>query len=420
MRRPVGFTIVACLAAMSHSPARAEQADADERQWVGLTRLIDYQVDGMTVRLRLASAVGSGDATSRVLSLGFPLPSVVRIRADEPGDFAANGAFAHPVKAVDQAGRAVRITIGDAADQAASVMVDRDPLRVTVLSHTGRELVRLTEIAFDGRSGAKVPPEGWRIRFPAGRGEAFYGFGERFNAVNQRGQTVRLWGADAGMGSFLGIRATAYKNIPFFLSSRRYAMFWDSSYRLTCDMGDARSDQACIVADGPILDLYIACHHDPKASLTWLSDLTGKPLLPPKWAFAPWMGREAGAWQRADPKRNHIAEMLHVVGRFEKLDIPHSAIYAEGPGSGDRRLYAGLEGKGIRVLSWHSPTPDHWSNVKKGVNKRKRFERVLLRRKDGSVFIVPRGCFRQGHPYFDFTHPGTIDAVREEFRELTL
>ena len=47
-----------------------------------------------------------------------------------------------------------------------------------------------------------------------------------------------------------------------------------------------------------------------------------------------------------------VDEMIGVMQRFAELDIPHSAIYAEGDGSADARLFAALEPMNIRVLSW--------------------------------------------------------------------
>jgi alpha-D-xyloside xylohydrolase len=80
-------------------------------------------------------------------------------------------------------------------------------------------------------------------------------------------------------------------------------------------------------------------------------------------------------------------------------------------------LYEGLGESGIRVLGWHSPTPDHWANVKSRGNKIEQFKPALLHTQDGSVFFVPKARFLQGKPYFDFTHPQTVEYVREEFRE---
>jgi len=404
-----------CLVVTSAATAWAGQNAGPDRRWVRLDRLVGHQVADRVVQLTCATR---DDRSECVLSLGFPQRQVVRVHASQQGDFAGNGAFRDQIQVVGGPGQDLRLQPRAAREATVSVVVHRSPFGLSVIGPSGKVLWRTAEIALDARAKAGASPKGWRVRFGAADGEAFYGFGERFNAVNQRGCTVQIWGADAGMGSFLGIRATAYKNTPFFLSSRRFAFFWDSSYRLDCDMGKSRPDECAIVCDGPIFDVYVFAHPDPKSSLTYLSELTGKPLLPPRWAFAPWMGREAGAWGRTGHvKGDAIGEMLYVVKRFKKLDIPHSALYAEGPSAAAPRLYSGLKGTDIRVLGWHMPVPDAGAIAQAGGGQRKDYERVLVHRQDGSLFSVPRGCFLQGQPYFDFTHPETIKYVRLEFRD---
>ncbi len=404
-----------CLIMMSAATAWAGQDAGPARRWVRLDRLVGHQLADRVVRLTCATQNGKAEC---VLSLGFPQRQVVRAHASSQGDFAGTGAFRHEIDAVGGPEQDLRLQPRAGQDPAVRVVVHRRPFGLTVIGPSGDVLWRATEIALDAQAGTGTPPEGWRVRFSAAEGEAFYGFGERFNAVNQRGHSVQIWGADAGMGSFLGIRATAYKNTPFFLSSQRYALFWDSSYRLDCDMGKSRPDECVIVCDGPIFDVYVFGHPDPKSSLGFLSELTGKPLLPPRWAFAPWMGREAGAWRNTGHvKGDAIGEMLYVVQRFKELDIPHGALYAEGPSAANRRLYEELKDTDIRVLGWHMPAPDVSAIAQAGGGQRKDYEHVLVHRRDGSLFLVPKGSFLQGRPYFDFTHPETIKYVRLEFRD---
>ena len=47
-----------------------------------------------------------------------------------------------------------------------------------------------------------------------------YGLGERFGPVVKNGQTVDIWNADEGTSS-----EQAYKNVPFYLTSRGYGVF---------------------------------------------------------------------------------------------------------------------------------------------------------------------------------------------------
>jgi alpha-D-xyloside xylohydrolase len=54
--------------------------------------------------------------------------------------------------------------------------------------------------------------------------EHFYGFGEKFSGLDKRGQQLEMWNYD----SYGAHTERAYKNVPFFMSSRGYAVFVDS------------------------------------------------------------------------------------------------------------------------------------------------------------------------------------------------
>lgn len=58
-----------------------------------------------------------------------------------------------------------------------------------------------------------------RIQFSIHENSAIYGFGERFDSVNQYGKTVALWQRDACEGCLASIGNQAYKNIPLVHTS---------------------------------------------------------------------------------------------------------------------------------------------------------------------------------------------------------
>jgi alpha-glucosidase (family GH31 glycosyl hydrolase) len=104
---------------------------------------------------------------------------------------------------------------------------------------------------------------------------------------------------------------------------------------------------------GPILDYYIWTG-TPEATLRAYTELTGKPLLPPKWAFEPWSGRTGRGWKNT-PLHNPVAEAESVMTRFQAMDIPHSAIYMEGDGADSPALNSFMAKHGLHVLSWYFP-----------------------------------------------------------------
>lgn len=66
-------------------------------------------------------------------------------------------------------------------------------------------------------------------------GETIHGLGERFGAFNKVGQAVTIWNADGGTSS-----DQAYKNVPFWLSSRGYGVFIDTPDKVDLEIGSER------------------------------------------------------------------------------------------------------------------------------------------------------------------------------------
>jgi len=128
-------------------------------------------------------------------------------------------------------------------------------------------------------------------------------------------------------------------------------IFDNSSFRLRADIGKTQPAQYRISQHGQIFDFYFWVT-SPEKALQSYTCLTGKPILPPKWAFEPWMGRKGRSWINDAPDHDPIAEQIRVVRKFAELDIPHSAIYSEGIGANTPALHSFMAPRGIKVLSW--------------------------------------------------------------------
>ena len=74
--------------------------------------------------------------------------------------------------------------------------------------------------------------------------EGFYGFGERFHgslSSNQRGQKLYNWVEDGGFGFGTSLRLpkgldSTYTPMPYFLSSRGYGMYLNTTFRTSFDV----------------------------------------------------------------------------------------------------------------------------------------------------------------------------------------
>lgn len=171
----------------------------------------------------------------------------------------------------------------------------------------------------------------WRLK--ARPGERFLGFGERFNAVDQTGNTLFVWTEEGafGLGERLGRMldgvswnpfpngpTTAYKPMPFFISSLGYGLLLETSARVEYDV--AASDPG--VVDITVWDRsfnWVLFHGpEPAAVLERYTARTGRAGVPAGWVFAPWNDAIFGS-----------GSVKAVAKKLRDAKIPTTAIWTE-------------------------------------------------------------------------------------------
>jgi alpha-glucosidase (family GH31 glycosyl hydrolase) len=286
----------------------------------------------------------------------------------------------------------------------ARVQIEERPWRIVVQDGRGKHVWSMKS----GDLSTRILPTGEiaaiDLRGKLEPEENFYGFGERFNALGQRGNVVTLWDVDCWDGNIHGRFNQAYKNVPLMHSTRGYSLFWNTSFRLRADVGNANSSQYRLTAFGNILDLFL-WPVQPKDALQLYTEITGRPKVPPRWAFEPWMGGGGRRW-RNGPYKNAVLEEANVVKRFRELDIPHSAIYAEA-GNDDPALYAQLKGTPLHVLAWDWASMD-LKKVRALMSEVPDEQLPVLRHADGKIAYRPL----EGVAMIDYTHPRALELIR--------
>ena len=120
--------------------------------------------------------------------------------------------------------------------------IELEPFRITFLDHQGHKLLQQNPFDTDvtdrlitlplGFSEAQGKRVAFHDSFTAEPDEHFYGFGEKFTDFDKRGQHINMWHYDA-----YGVHSErAYKNVPFFVSTRGYGVFVDSITAIEFDM----------------------------------------------------------------------------------------------------------------------------------------------------------------------------------------
>lgn len=247
------------------------------------------------------------------VQLRFCSPSVVRVEYAFDGQFLAEAPTPAvvsedlaPVNVLLEAdGRAYDMHTG-----ALRVVVEPEPFAIKVYDNYQTLLVADVPGAYrqeDGHISCKKV---------FARNESIFGLGEKGGLLERRGGIYTMWNSDKPC--YCIDEDPLYKSIPFFMSSRRYGIFFDNSWRTTFDFSGR--DSYSFEADGGAMVYYIIAGEDYKDILRQYIDLTGHPVMPPKWALGFSQCRGLYTWQD---------QALEVGRKFRSLGIPCDVIYQD-------------------------------------------------------------------------------------------
>ena len=125
------------------------------------------------------------------------------------------------------------------------------------------------------------------ISFKCQADECFVGTGERFRKMDLSGHTFQLKNQD---GQGVNNRR-CYKNIPFYMSSRMYGVFYHTSDYCKLSLADHSSRSVQFMCDRATIDAFLIGGKTPEEILHNYRKLTGFPSMPPLWSFGIWMSR---------------------------------------------------------------------------------------------------------------------------------
>jgi alpha-D-xyloside xylohydrolase len=162
------------------------------------------------------------------------------------------------------------------------------------------------------------PPSRLAINAESSEEEHFYGFGEKFDQLDQTGKVVdiRVFDAPGNKGDF------SYKVAPWFISTRGYGVHLDSTARSTFDMRTGTNGRYRLSTEAGNLKLNIVFGPKLPDVLTHYTEITGRPPLCPPWVF--------GSWISSDEWRNG-GEVRYAVSKFRERGIPCSMFVFDSP-----------------------------------------------------------------------------------------
>ena len=244
------------------------------------------------------------------------------------------------------------------------VRIARNPWSISLFDARGKLLTR-TQRPGEPRSFTSFVPFSFLRRsrdmgrstaatFELAPDEKIFGFGESFTRLDKRGQRVVAYIRDA-MGAQSQLQ---YKAVPFFLSSRGYAMFVHTSAPVTFDVGAEFDSHHTIYSGDESLDLFVFLG-EPKELLTEYTAVTGRSPVPPLWSFGLWMSRityksEADVREVAAKLRQYRipTDVLHLDTGWFETDWRSDYAFSKTRFTDPAAMIRDLRRDGFRVSLW--------------------------------------------------------------------
>ncbi|HEY4551922.1 MAG TPA: TIM-barrel domain-containing protein, partial [Bacillaceae bacterium] len=254
--------------------------------------------------------------------------------------------------------------------------------------------------------------------------ERFYGFGERYNALEQRGNIIDCY----VYNQYRDQGTRTYMPVPFYISSMGYGLVVNTNRYTYFDLAHSLKDALSInvrLSNKEQSTSVTAFLGTPKKVIESYTSKTGKPVLPPVWAFGPWMS--SNNWDRDSLVRSEVEKtkdnkipatvlvleqwsdeatyymfndaQYNVKGNgeshsYDELEFPEWGRWPDPKG-----LFEYLHDNGLKVLLWQIP-------IKKYLNRQTHPQKdadekymlgkgYVVQKKDGTPYRMPEGWFKE-------------------------
>lgn len=392
---------------------------------------------GLVIAAPTAVIAKRGDVLNRpvlTVTLSSPLEGVVRVRIAHHeggswhGGFELPGAVAGGVGVADAA--AGTLTTGGLTARVSpgapwSLAFEVDGVRVTGGGRKSLGYLTLSPdaavdhgIVGNARAETGLPEERTFIheQLDLGVGETIYGLGERFGAYVKNGQSVDIWNADGGTSS-----EQAYKNVPFYLSSRGYGVLVNDPGHVSFEVGSEAVERVQFAVPGEVLEYFVVAGPNAKDVLSRYTALTGRPPVVPAWSYGPWLSTSF----TTDYDEATVTSFIE--GMAER-DLPLSVFHFDCfwmrefnwcDFAWDPRVFPDPDGmltrlreRGLRISVWINP----YIAQRSPLFAEAAAQGFLVRRADGSVWQWD--LWQAGMGLVDFTNPDATAWYQSKLRTL--
>ncbi|GAA2224213.1 alpha-xylosidase [Herbiconiux moechotypicola] len=249
-----------------------------------------------------------------------------------------------------------------------------------------------------------------------GVGETIYGLGERFGPLVKNGQSIDSWNADGGTSS-----EQAYKNVPFYLSSRGYGILVNHPEHVSFEVGSEAVERVQFSVAGEALEYLVIDGPTPKDVLARYTELTGRAARVPAWSYGLWLSTSftteydehtVNSFIEGMRERELPLSVFHFdcfwMREFNWTDFDWDARTFPDP----EGMLARLHDKNLHVSAWLNP----YIAQRSPLFDEGRASGYLVKRPDGSVWQWD--MWQAGMGLVDFTNPDARSWFQEKVRAL--
>ncbi|MBN2627211.1 MAG: alpha-xylosidase [Spirochaetales bacterium] len=246
--------------------------------------------------------------------------------------------------------------------------------------------------------------------------EKVYGLGERFTPYIKNGQTVDIWNEDGGTSS-----EQSYKNIPFYMTSRGYAVLVNHPERVSFEVGSEKVAKVQFSVPGEELEYLIIGGSDLKDVLKNYTALTGRPALPPSWSFGLWLTTSFTTDYDEETVTSFVDGMrereipLHTfhfdcfwMKAYNWCDFTWDRdVFPDPPG-----MIRRLKAKGLHICLWINP----YISQESPLFAEGKEQGFLIKKENGDVWQWD--LWQPGMGIVDFTNPGACRWYESKLKVL--
>lgn len=276
----------------------------------------------------------------------------------------------------------------------------------------------LTETGFRGMAHLYGPDGSTYMReqLSLDVAEQIVGLGERFGPFVKNGQTVDLTNADGGTNS-----EQAYKNIPFYLSTKGYGLFVNTPAQVSYEIGSEVVNRVQFSVPGESMEYMVIGGDNYKEVITNYTGMTGRPPLLPAWTFGLWLSTSFTTNYDEETVLSFIDGMLErkiplTVFHFDCFWMKEfqwtDFVWNEDTFKDPKGMLQKIHDRGVKVCCWINPYIAQKSRLfKEGLE-----HDYFVKTGDGSVWQWD--MWQAGMALVDFTNPEAVKWYQGYLRQL--